>query len=179
MSGFHVEFDEFYFVAAYLYASISIKPGPVALVETYVLMFSASLCSSHSKLGLQSAFESDHRRLLLNSPPADAPTSSSLICFFCRNPLWKYVKYCLLTIMVYLLGIQCINVFNYTCFECVSSVFARAMLHAYLLAASVIVNKSGYNRKYGQAEWRRPVWKVAHSEHLFKIHRDAVLVKLW
>ena len=57
MSGFHVEFDEFYFVAAYLYASNSIKPGPVALVETYVLMFSASLCSLHSKLGLQSAFE--------------------------------------------------------------------------------------------------------------------------
>ena len=57
MSGFHVEFDEFYFVAAYLYASNSIKPEPVALVETYVLVFSASLCSSHSKLGLQSAFD--------------------------------------------------------------------------------------------------------------------------
>ena len=63
MSGFPVEFDELYFVAAYLYASKSIKHGPVALVEAYVLMFSASLCTSHSKLGLQSAFESDHRRL--------------------------------------------------------------------------------------------------------------------
>ena len=63
MSGFPVEFDELYFVAAYLYASKSIKHGSVALVEAYVLMFSASLCSSHSKLGLQSAFESDHRRL--------------------------------------------------------------------------------------------------------------------
>ena len=63
MSGFPVEFDELYFVAAYLYASKSIKHGPVALVEAYVLMFSASLCSAHSKLGLQSAFESDHRRL--------------------------------------------------------------------------------------------------------------------
>ena len=63
MSGFPVEFDELYFVAAYLYASKSIKHGTVALVEAYVLMFSASLCSSHSKLGLQSAFESDHRRL--------------------------------------------------------------------------------------------------------------------
>ena len=62
MSGFPVEFDEIYFVAAYLYASKSIKHGPVALVETYV-MFSASLGSSHSKLGLQSAFGSDHRRL--------------------------------------------------------------------------------------------------------------------
>ena len=58
MSGFPVEFDELYFVAAYLYAYLY-----VALVEAYVLMFSASLCSSHSKLGLQSAFESDHRRL--------------------------------------------------------------------------------------------------------------------
>ena len=57
MSDFPVEFDELYFVAAYLYASTSIKHGPVALVEAYVLMFSASLCSSHSKLGLQSAFE--------------------------------------------------------------------------------------------------------------------------
>ena len=129
-------------------------------------MFSASLCSSHSKLGLQSAFENDHRRHLLNSPPADTPTSSSLTCFFCRNPLWKYVKYCLLTIMVYLLGIQCINVFNYICFECVSSVFARA-------------NKSEYNQQYGQAEWRRPVSKVAHFENVLKIYRDAVLVKLW
>ena len=45
MSGFPVEFDELYFVAAYLYAIKSIKHGPVALVETYVLMFSASLCS--------------------------------------------------------------------------------------------------------------------------------------
>ena len=61
--NFPVEFDELYFVAAYLYASQSIKHGPVALVEAYVLRFSASLCSSHSKLGLQSAFESDHRRL--------------------------------------------------------------------------------------------------------------------
>ena len=62
MSGFSVEFDELYFVAAYLYAIKSTKHGPVALVETYVLMFSASLCSSHSNLGLQSAFERDHRR---------------------------------------------------------------------------------------------------------------------
>ena len=46
MSGFPVEFDELYFVAANLYASKSNKHGPVALIESYVLMFSVSLCSS-------------------------------------------------------------------------------------------------------------------------------------
>ena len=43
MSGFPIEFDELYFVAAYLFASKSIKHGPVALIETYVLMFSVSV----------------------------------------------------------------------------------------------------------------------------------------
>ena len=46
MSGFPVQLDELYFVAAYIYASKSNKNGPVAQIETYVLMFSVSLCSS-------------------------------------------------------------------------------------------------------------------------------------
>ena len=46
MSGFPVEFDELYFVAAYLYANKSAKDASVALIETYVFMFSVSLCSS-------------------------------------------------------------------------------------------------------------------------------------
>ena len=38
--------------------------------------------------------------------------------------------------MVYILGIQCINVFNYIWFECVTSVFARAMLRRLSTRAS-------------------------------------------
>ena len=91
MSGFPSQFTKHYFVAAYLYANKSAKDAPVALIETYVFMFSVSLCSSRLKLGLQSAFESDHRRLLSNFPPADTPTSSSLTCFFGRNP---FVEVC-------------------------------------------------------------------------------------
>ena len=109
MSGFPIEFDELYFVAAYLFASKSIKHGPVALIETYVLMFSVSLCSSRLQLGLHSAFESDHRRLLSNLPPADTPTSSCLTCFFGRNPFVEVCESCLLTIIIYLLAIQCIK----------------------------------------------------------------------
>ena len=65
-SDFPAEFAKHYFVAAYLYANISAKDGPVALIETDSLMFSVSLCSSRSQLGLPSAFESDHRRLHAN-----------------------------------------------------------------------------------------------------------------
>ena len=126
----------------------------------------------------QSAFESDHRRLLLNSPPADTPTSSSVTYFFCRNPLWKCVKYCLVTIMVYLLTIQCINVFNYICFNAVRPYLRERCCFACRLAASVIVNKSPVKQEHGQTQWRRPVSKVAHFEKLLKIYRDAVLVKL-
>ena len=50
---------------------------------------------------------------------------------------------------------------------------------AYRHMLPVIVNKPEYNQQYGQAEWRRPVSKVAHFENLLKIYRDAVLVKLW
>ena len=55
--------------------------------------------------------------------------------------------------------------------------FLRDAAYRYVLP--VIVNKPEYNQQYGQAEWRRPVSKVAQFEHLFKIYRDAVLVKLW
>ena len=68
--------------------------------------------------------------------------------------------------MVYLLGIQCINVFNYIWFECVSSVFARAMLRRLSTRASGDCKKTEYNQQYGQAEWRRPVSKVAHFKNL-------------
>ena len=47
MSGFSSEFAKHYFVAAYLYANKSAKDGPVASIETYVLMFSVSVYSTH------------------------------------------------------------------------------------------------------------------------------------
>ena len=40
MSGFPSQFTKHYFVAAYLYANKSAKDAPVALIETYVFMFS-------------------------------------------------------------------------------------------------------------------------------------------
>ena len=46
VSGFPSQFTKHYFVAAYLYANKSAKDAPVALIETYVFMFSVSLCSS-------------------------------------------------------------------------------------------------------------------------------------
>ena len=76
-----------------------------------------------------------HRRLLLNSPLADTPTSSSLTYCFCRNRLWKYVKYCLLTIMVYLLAMQCIHVFNYICFNAFHPFLRELCCVAYRLAS--------------------------------------------
>ena len=48
MSGFPAEFTKHYFVAAYLYVNKSTKDGPVALIKTYVLMYSVSLCSLRS-----------------------------------------------------------------------------------------------------------------------------------
>ena len=46
VSGFPSQFTKHYFVAEYLYANKSAKDAPVALIETYVFMFSVSLCSS-------------------------------------------------------------------------------------------------------------------------------------
>ena len=48
MSVCPVEFAEYYFITVYLYANKCTKDGPVALIETYVLKFCVSLCSSHS-----------------------------------------------------------------------------------------------------------------------------------
>ena len=47
-SGFSAEFAKHCCVAMYLYANKLAKDGPVALIETYVLMFHVSLCSSYS-----------------------------------------------------------------------------------------------------------------------------------
>ena len=48
MSGFPAELAKHYLVAAYFYANKSAKDGPVDLIDTYVLMFSVSLCSPRS-----------------------------------------------------------------------------------------------------------------------------------
>ena len=100
MSGFPAEFAKHCFVSAYLLANKLAKDGPVALMETYVLTFRVSLCSSRSKLGLQSAFESDHRRLELAAGGHANVINSKL--FFCWNPSWNCRKSCLLTTIVYM-----------------------------------------------------------------------------
>ena len=71
---------------------------------------------------------------------------------------------------------MCLIIFGLSAFR----PFLRELCYvAYRHVLPVIVNKPEYNQQYGQAEWRRPVSKVAHFENVFKIYRDAVLVKLW
>ena len=52
------------------------------------------------------------------------------------------MKSCLLTIIVYLLAIQCINFFYYVCFNAFGPFSRELCCVAYRLAASAIVNKT-------------------------------------
>ena len=52
------------------------------------------------------------------------------------------MKSCLLTIIVYLLAMQCIKLFNYVCFNAFGPFLRELCCVAYRLAASVIVGNS-------------------------------------
>ena len=52
------------------------------------------------------------------------------------------MKSCLLTIIVYLLAIQCIKLFNYVCFNAFGPFFARAMLRRLSTGGFVIVGNT-------------------------------------
>ena len=52
------------------------------------------------------------------------------------------MKSCLLTIIVYLLVIQCIKLFNYVCFNAFGPFLRELCCVAYRLAASVIVSNT-------------------------------------
>ena len=52
------------------------------------------------------------------------------------------MKSCLLTIIVYILAIQCIKLFNYVCFNAFGPFLRELCCVAYRLAASVIVGNT-------------------------------------
>ena len=81
---------------------------------------------------------------------------------------------------IYLLDIQCTNVFNYICFNAFRPFLRELSCVAYRLAASVIVNKSPIKPDKALSTMAAPcVESSSPFEHLLIIYRDAVLVKLW
>ena len=89
------------------------------------------------------------------------------------------MKSCLLTIIVYLLAIQCITLFYYVCFNVFGPFLRELCCVAYPPAASAIVNKTPVKPEKALGKMAAPCVKSSSVKKILKIYRDAVLVKLW
>ena len=89
------------------------------------------------------------------------------------------MKSCLLTIIVYILAIQCIRLFYYVCFNAFGPFSRELCCVAYRLAASVIVNKRPIKPEKALGKMTAPCVESSSVSKKKKKHRDAVLVKLW
>ena len=89
------------------------------------------------------------------------------------------MKSCLLIIIVYLIAIQCITLFYYVCFNAFGPCLRELCCIAYRLAASAIVNKTPVKPEKALGKMAAPCVESSSVKKIFKIYRDAVLVKLW
>ena len=77
------------------------------------------------------------------------------------------MKSCLLTIIVYLLTIQCIKLFNYVCFNAFDPFLRELCCVAYRLAASVKCKQSSNQTRQGPRQDGSAVLKVAQFKQIF------------
>ena len=90
------------------------------------------------------------------------------------------MKSCLLTIIVYLLAMQCIKLFYYVCFNAFGPFLRELCCVAYRLVASAIVKKkTPVKPEKGLGKMAAPCVESSSVKKILKTYRDAVLVKLW
>ena len=89
------------------------------------------------------------------------------------------MKSCLLTIIVYLLAMQCIKLFNCVCFNAFGPFWRELCCVAYRLAASGIVGNTPVKPEKALGKMAAPCVESSSVKKILKIYRDAVLVKLW